>query len=390
MSKAPADWPEPLTPFWVNGADVHSAASLEEETPGRDGMGNSGRIRELAHRGRFAICRTRDEVVERLVEGGLEVTWTGSGRTELARPRRSHDRVLSDPFLLEDSLKAIVHGRDFPGRQREVVEKKVASLRAELDGASLAASRRDAATAMIEELEDGLRASVELSCITRRFHPHVELALAVESFGNIVPIRAGTRIVYRVNTIDAEHGREGEAEPMAFHVLGVGANEAALMFTGGVCGQRHLTDLEGSRVHNAWFANRERRRSDATAPWIGRALFRQLRDEGSGEIVIHVRRDPEPIGIETVGEDVSFLRIDGRPMEVPVIRCRTSQQDDLIVLNDEDCPLVLRLDERGAELMRTIDDVLSAPGHKFVFDGDAQLADAAAEIVAAMDAIVAE
>jgi hypothetical protein len=175
---------------------------------------------------------------------------------------------------------------------------------------------------------------------------------------------------------------------MAFHVLGAGTNEVALMFTGGVCGQRHLTDLEGSRVHNAWFTNRERRRSEATAPWIGRALFRQLKEVGSGEIVIHVRRDPEPIGIETVGEDVSFLRLDGRPMEVPVIRCRTSQQDDLVVLDDAECPLVLRLDERGAELMRTIDDVLSAPGHSYVFEGDAALAAVAAEMVAAMDAIV--
>jgi hypothetical protein len=84
--------------------------------------------------------------------------------------------------------------------------------------------------------------------------------------------------------------------------------------------------------------------------------------------------------VEKVGEDRSYVRIDGRPYEVPVIRCRTSRDDDLVVLADPESPLVLRLVEAGADLVRTIDAVVSPPGRLFEFPGDRELAAAAAAL----------
>jgi len=381
----PSDYPPALAAYWIAGAELKRAQSTDGESPGRDHMGNSGRIREVLDRARLCVLEPRLDVVDVLLAAGLQVSFEGSNRTEMERPRQARDELLADPFVLEDSLKAVIQGRDFPGLQRKVVAKKVAALRAELDDAQTTEERKERIAPMLAELESGLLSTVDLVKATRRFLPHIEFKEPIESFGEVVPIRTGTRIVYRVNCNDGEAGREGTAEPMVFHVLGVGRNEAALLFTGGVTGLRQLTDLETSRVHNAWFSNRERRKCDATAPWIGRELYRELRDQGTGEIVVHGRRDAEPIAIEKIGEDTAFLRIDGRPLEVPVLRCRTSQQDDLVILQDETCPLVLRLDEKGAELIRTIDDVLSAPGHDFVFEGDGALASVAAEIDAAMD-----
>jgi hypothetical protein len=383
------EWPDPLAPYWIESARVLRAASGEDETPGRDGMGNPGQIVQVSHRGKLGVTRTRESVVAALEGTDLDLSWSGAHCTELKRRRTLDTGVLADPFLLEDSLKAVVKGRDFPGASRTVVEKKLAALRAELADDSTTSERKSEIKPMVAQLEQGLRSTVEVTKMVRRFRPTVEVQHPVEAIGRIAPIRTGTRIVYRVNSNDQESGSEGEAEAMAFHVLGVGRNEAVLMFTGGVHGVRHLLDLDESRVHNAWFANRERAKSEATAPWIGRALFRDLMDFGSGEIVIHARRDAEPIGIEKIGEDESFLRIDGRPMMVPVIRCQTTQQDDLVILNDPESPLVLRLDEKGAELVRTIDDILSAPGHAFVFPGDAEIQAAAAEANARLDAEMA-
>jgi hypothetical protein len=146
---------------------------------------------------------------------------------------------------------------------------------------------------------------------------------------------------------------------MIFHVVAVGAREVALLYTGGVHGFRHVADLEQGRVHHAWFSNREKVRTEATAPWIGRRTFAELRDRGASEIVIQRRRDPSPVALERIGEERVPLRVDGGPVEVPAFVCRTSRQDRLVVLADAESPLVLRLEEAGADLVRTIGSVVS-------------------------------
>ena len=129
-------------------------------------------------------------------------------------------------------------------------------------------------------------------------------------------------------------------------------------FTGGVLGLRHVRDLEHSHRHDAWFANRERAKTDATAPWLGRVVYRELIEAGRSSIVIHARRDIEPAGIEVIEETTHTLRVDGEERDVPALLCLTTQEDELIVLADPAAPLVLSLREAGAELVRTVDEIL--------------------------------
>ncbi len=372
-AQAPSrELPEALRPYWIDGAEILDAQEREEDRPGRDPLGNAGRVLVRTHRAALAVRWPRGRVVRRLEESGLRQFRSTAEETELAEPVQVVKTEDVDPFLLEKSVSVTVRGRDFPGQQRAVIEAKVETLRREHDDAATPADRREAIGAMIRDLDEGLRSTVDLRTIVRRFRPVVSVKDPCEQIGTVVPVRAGSRIVYRVNSIDSDAGEEGEAEPMVFHVVALGAREAVLLYTGGVHGLRHLRDLEESRVHHAWFANRERAKTDATAPWIGRQLYRDLLGNGAGEIVVHRRRDPEPIAVEKVGEDHSFVRVDGRPLEVPVIRCRTSRDDDMIVLRDEQSPLLLRLEESGAQLVRTIDAILSAPDHKFAFPGDGE------------------
>src|SRR5262249_28682651 len=132
--------------------------------------------------------------------------------------------------------------------------------------------------------------------------------------------------------------------------------------TGGVHGTRHLRDLEESRVHHAWFANRERVKTDATAPWIGRAVFRELADRGASDLIVHRRRDEETIPVQRLREGRYRLRVDGAVVEVPVFECMTARGDEMIVLADAGNPLLLVLRETGAELVRTVLAVHSARG----------------------------
>lgn len=384
------EWPEALEPYRLDGSAVVEAKCRRDTRPGRDSLGTPGREERTTALATQAVHKPRAEVVGELEQAGLTNVRTTAEEVVLSRRRNEDGDLLGDPFLLEDSVRATVLGRDFPGRQREVVQKKVETLAREADSPTTAEIRRGKIRAMLDDLRAGLESRVELRSVVRRFRPEVEVEEPVEAMGRIVPVRAGTRIVYRVNSVDQEAGQEGEAEPMVFHVLAVGRAEAVMLFTGGVHGMRHLRRLDDSPVHHAWFANREKARTECTAPWIGRAVFRELKDYGSSEIVIRRGRDEEPIAVEKIGEDTAFVRVDGRPLSVPVIRCRTSAEDDLVILDDPESPLVLRLDEKGAEIIRTIDDVLSAPDHAFEFPGDAELAAITAEIDLRFDAALGE
>lgn len=365
------DWPHALDPYRLDDADVLGADTRRRERPSRDTLGNPGHETSLRHRGRLSLRRPVARVLADYEELGFHVVRRHGPEIDLRRDRRPVTDVVDvDPFLLDDSVTVRIEGREFPGQQRALIEAKCESLREELANPGLDDSRRLVVQKMLDDFDRGLRTVVHLQQLTRRFRPTVSIREPRESIGELVPVRAGVRLVYRVNTIDHDAGEEGAAEPMVFHVVGLGESEAVLLYTGGVHGLRHLRDLDESPVHHAWFANRERVKTDSTAPWLGRRTFADLMEYGSSEIVIHSRRDAEPIGIEKIGEDESYVRVDGRPLPVPVIRCRTTRDDDLVVLRDPESPLVLRLEEHGAELLRTIDDILSAPGHEFVFPSE--------------------
>lgn len=369
--RLPDSWPRELQSYWIESASVLSCESHEEEKPGRDSLGNPGRVHVVRHTGRLGVALPRGQIVERLEGAGLRPVRDTAEETELARPRAAQTSVDTDPFLLERTVAVTVRGRDFPGAQRALVETKVEKLRRESQDGSTSAERRTAAAKLLADLESGLRTTLDVRTVERRFRPSVALREPVESIGRVVPVRAGSRIVYSVAPVVPEKGDDAEAEPMVFHLVGLGAREAVMLYTGGVHGQRHLRDLEASPVHHAWFANRERVKTEATAPWISRRLFRDLTSVGSGEIVVHKRRDVQPVSVEKTGEGRHVVQVDGKPLEVPVILCRTLRDDELTILDDAESPLVLRLVEAGAEIVRTIDAIHSEPLHPFALPTDA-------------------
>ncbi len=363
-------WPAELATYWIESAEVLSADANEEEKPGRDTLGNPGRVHVVRNAGRLGVSWPRGRVVEKLEKCGLRPVRDTAEETELAEPRRQDVAEGLDPFLLEKSVVVTVRGRDFPGDQRAMVEAKVAKLRSEFDDPATRPDRKAAAGKLLSDLEDGLRSTMDVRIVERRFRPSVSVKDPVESMGRILPLKVGARIVYGVNPVQPEAGDASEADPMVFHLVGLGAREAVLLYTGGVHGQRHLRDLEASHVHHAWFANRERVKTEATAPWIGRKLFRELKETGLGEIVIHKRRDPTPVGIEKVGEETYSVRVDGREVLVPVLHAKTTREDDLLILDDAESPLLLRMVETGADIVRTIDAIHSAAAISPVATGD--------------------
>jgi hypothetical protein len=357
--RATKDWPDTLAGYWIEDAEVLCAEANEQERPGHDSLGNPGRVSVVRHAGRLGVRWPRGRVVRRMEEAGLKPVRHTAEETELSAPEARPGALEIDPFLLEKSVVVTVRGRDFPGQQRTLVEAKLETLRRESLDETLAAPRRAAAAKMLADLEEGLRSTMDVRCVVRRFRPAVSVRDPVESVGTCVKVRRGTRIVYRVEPVRREDAADAEAgEPMVFHVVALGAVEAVLLYAGGMHGMRHLRDIEQSRVHHAWFTNRERVKTDATAPWIGRALHQDLVERGSGEIVIHRRRDPEPVTVEKIGRETRVLSVDGAPLEVPVLHCRTACDDDLLVLDDPGNPLLLRLHEAGAEIVRTVEAVL--------------------------------
>jgi hypothetical protein len=365
---APRDresWPADLSEWRIDGADVVSHGRDDEERPGRDSLGNPGRVRVTRANGRQRITEPRAALVARYQQRGLRPIRVTAAETELVSPRDALATADADPFLLERAVSVVVRGREFPGAQRAAVEAKLATVRREASDASTSAERRAAAEKMLLDLAEGLATVVDVRNVERRFLPAVCVAGPVESVGTVVALRAGSRIRYSVGPARPAEGEDVTEDPMVFHVLALGAREAVVLYTGGVHGQRHLRDLEDSVVHNAWFANRERVRTDATAPWIGRRLFRSLAETGRGDVVIHRRRDEAPIEVTVAGRVVHALCVDGRMAEVPALRCVTACEDEMVVLDDAANPLVLRLVEAGAELLRTVDAVYTEPLPEF-------------------------
>jgi hypothetical protein len=358
-------WPANLAAWRIDGADVVSHGRDDEQRPGRDSLGNPGRIRVTRANGRLRVVEPRAALVGAFQDRGLRPIRVTAVETELVTPRDAAASSDADPFLLERSVSVVVRGREFPGAQRAAVIAKLEAVRREAADASTSADRRAAAEKMLRDLEEGLATVVDVRTVERRFLPAVSVADPVESIGSVVALRPGSRIRYSVGPARPAEGEDVTEDPMVFHLIALGAREAVMLYTGGVHGQRHLRDLEDSVVHNAWFANRERVRTEATAPWIGRALHRSLAESGRGEVVIHRRRDAAPVEVTVVGRVTHALCIDGRMAEVPALRCTTACEDEIVVLDDAANPLVLRLVEAGAELLRTIDAVYTQPLPEF-------------------------
>lgn len=358
-------WPPNLSAWRIDGAEVVSKGRDDEQRPGRDSLGNPGRIRVTRANGRLRVVEPRAALVAEFHKRGLRPIRVTAAETELVTPRDAAATADADPFLLERSVSVIVRGREFPGAQRAAVLSKLEAVRREAADGSTSAERRAAAEKMLRDLEEGLATVVDVRSVERRFLPAVSVAEPAESMGSVVTLRAGSRIRYSVGAARPAEGEDVTEDPMVFHLIALGAREAVMLYTGGVHGQRHLRDLEDSVVHNAWFANRERVRTEATAPWIGRALYRSLAESGRGEVVIHRRRDAAPVEV-TVAERVTHaLCIDGKMTEVPALRCTTACEDEMVVLADAANPLVLKLVEAGAELLRTIDAVHTQPLPEF-------------------------
>ncbi len=362
-TKRPENWPDGLSHYWIDDATVVSTDLDEDERPGRDSLGNAGRIRRRAQHGKLSVHWPRGRVVRHLEDAGLDTLRDTRCESEMQRKRGNLAPEEVDPFLLEDSVHVLVTGRQFPGQQRALLEAKAETLRRELEDPATSGDRRTLVEGMLAAMEDGLRATIEMRATKRRFRPAVQVAEPCETLGEVVPLSAGWRIVYQVRSIDPDTGAPEVLDceddgVMVFHVVAVGEAEAVLLFTGGMHGMRHVAALENSAIHDAWFVNRERTRTDATAPWIGRGLYRELLAHGEAQMIVHRRRDAEPVAIRKTGEGTTTLRVGDDEVEVPVIYCETSRDDQLTILADEKSPLVLRMRETGAELERTVEAVL--------------------------------
>ena len=209
MAQCPDDWPKVFAKYWWEGAELLSYDASDDERAGRDSLGIPGRIRE---RRAVAIVRERrtHAVARRALEdAGLRVLVSDSERAEMDRPRAVETAEMADPFLLEDRVSATVRGRSFPGQQRAMIEAKCDALKRELADLAVVAKRRVAAAAMLHGLEEGLATIVELRAIERRFVPQVPLPQPRDAMGTVLPICRGARLVYRVNSVDADFHRHG-------------------------------------------------------------------------------------------------------------------------------------------------------------------------------------
>jgi len=248
VKKRPEDWPEGLLHYWIEDATILSTDLAEDETPGRDSLGNAGRVRSHAQHGKLAVHWPRGRVVRHLEGTGLDTLRDTRAESELQRRRDDLAPEDVDPFLLEDSVHVLVTGRQFPGQQRALLEAKAEKLRGELDDPSTSEERCEKVAGMLEAMEVGLRATIEMRATKRRFRPAVQVSEPRDTLGEVVPLAAGWRIVYRVRSVDPETGQPEPLEfeddgVMVFHVVAVGADEAVLLFTGGVHGLRHVAAL---------------------------------------------------------------------------------------------------------------------------------------------------
>lgn len=345
-----------VEPFLLGRIRLTDAAVETEERSGPDSFGNEGRTVVERFSARGLAEEDRAELAAAYLAGGfVELPRDSHRDDDRVRFRRS-ELDPSNPFLLENDVEVGLGGRELSGPQRALLGKKADALRRELESPGLAPDRRALAAGMLEELEAGLRPRVSVLLSRRVFRPDPVLD-PDGVLGRVVPLRRMSQLVYTVVPADPADREDEPPEPMYLTLLGVGGARVTFLYSGGLHGQRAITDLEDGVAHHAWFRNRRSEETAETAPFLSRRIYRELRESGRSAVVVRRERDPEPIEIVAVGDDTVRLAVGGEAREVPVLVATTEKDDRFSILADPKSPLVLALEEADAALLRTVDAV---------------------------------
>jgi hypothetical protein len=344
--------------YVLEGAELGDSSRDFEEWEGEDNFGNPGVVAVEKIVGTALTPASVEEVTEQYRERSFaELPRDSLKEDDLARLRYS---LLdpSDPFLWESDVEVGVGGRELSAMQRTALTKKLTMLRAQAEKANGNDAEREDAERMIEELEAGLmtRITVEVNRRTFRVEPLVH---ADDTLGQIVPVSRMSQLVYTVTPLDGEDS----SDPMYLTVLGAAPGQVTFLFTGGIAGQRLVTGLDNGVAHHAWFQNRQNSLTDDTAPWVSCRIYGELASRGESEIVIRWEREEKPIAIRKTGEDVVELTKYGETARVPVLVAETEKEDRLWIVADPVSPLVLRMEEKGADLLRQVEEVRQLEGY---------------------------
>lgn len=345
-----------ISAFVFDGGRAGPVERDVEEWPDEDAFGNTGST-IVEQRRTVALCEESAEAI---------ATWyQGEGFTELPADANLEDerlrmqRILTDasnPFLQEHVVQVGVAWRELLGAQRSVLQNKLTALRAEVGGRKTSKRRRAKVGEMLAELEAGLLTTVRVESTRRLFK--IDPVLDAEgSIGSVLPLTRLDQLLYTVTSQAADGVEEEEPEPMFLTILGTDGYSVAFLYSGGILGQRIINDLDVGFTHHAWFRNRQCDRTDDTAPWISRKVYLDLASSGESELIVRRERDASPVKLSKVGEDSLRVRTADGPRDVPVVVAETSKEDRLWIVRDEASPLVLKMEEAGADLLRTIDEI---------------------------------
>jgi hypothetical protein len=345
-----------VSPFLFGAVQLKDADCDRSVSAKTDAFGNAGTLVQERFEAIALSMEDREEILARYVDAGFVELPRDSLRDD-DQARFRLDRLdPSNPFVWEHEVEIAVGGRSLVGSQREILAKKLASLREELKGDKVKPARREQAEKMIEELESGLllRLSVELN---RRSFVMKPLLTTGTNLGTLVPLGYMSQLVYTVVPLDPEEREEDDGESLYFTVLGADERQVSFLFSGGILGQRTVTDLEDGLAHHAWFQNRKANEAPDTAPWVSRRIYRELRDGGESSIIVKWGREDIPIHIAAKGSEELPVLVHGEEKRFPTLVAETEKEDRLWILEDQDCPLVLKMQEEEADLLRTIDEV---------------------------------
>jgi len=345
-----------IGPFLYGSVQLKDATCDRSVSAKTDAFGNAGTLILEKIEATALSMEDRGAIVEHyLAAGFVELPRDSLKDDDQARFRL--DRLdPSNPFVWEHVVEVAVGGRTLVGSQRNILAGKLKSLRAELKGDKVKPARREQAEKMIEELESGLllRLSVELC---RRSFLMRPLFTAGTTLGTVLPLGCMTQLVYNVVPSDPDEREDDDGESLYFTLLGADERQVSFLFSGGILGQRTVTDLEDGLAHHAWFQNRKASEAPDTAPWVSRRVYRELRDRGESHLVVKWGREDVPIHIAAKGSEELSVLVFGEERRLPTLVAETEKEDRLWILDDQDSPLVLKMIEEEADLLRTIDEV---------------------------------
>ena len=345
-----------ISPFLYGAVQLKDADCDRTVSAKTDAFGNAGTLVYEKFQATAVSMEDRSEIIERYVDAGFVELPRDSLRDD-DQARFRLDRLdPSNPFVWEHEVEIAVGGRNLVGSQRDILAKKLGSLRDELKRDNLKPARREQAEKMIEELESGLllRLSVELC---RRSFVMRPLFTLGTTLGTQIPLGYMSQLVYNVVPLDLDEREEDDGESLYFTLLGADDRQVSFLFSGGILGQRTVTDMEDGLAHHAWFQNRKSNEAPDTAPWVSRRVYRELRDTGESCLVVKWGREDVPIHIAAKGSEELPVLVYGEEKRFPTLVAETEKEDRLWILEDQDSPLVLKMHEEEADLRRSIDEV---------------------------------